>query len=416
MDELTNYKDFEEIILGRLESGMEVPIPDSTDTAFDINEQTAEVDSSKDESESKPVIPQKHKYITNGKELYNLPYKEFPCLLYPILPKVGLAAIIGCSDAFKTTLLRQFAVSIVSGEKSFLDFEIHAEHHRVLYISTEDDELSVSMLLKKQYPDSSIGEKLEGLGYIFDIERLDYKLKETLSKTKIDCLIVDAFADVYTGNMVESNKVREFLNLFRKLSLEHHFLVIFLHHTRKGSEQLSPSKNNALGSQGFEAKMRVVIELKKDPYEGDIRHFCIVKGNYLGEDFKKSSYKLRVDSNMRLTYTHERTPFELIVKPVNTIDPKSLQKLKVKELHDSGKSLRDIEKFFQDNKQPISKSTIGNWINSLDKISNTPPVPDFSYVSDEDCMEDAEITIIEGDESNDVESVQEEILDNENET
>ena len=66
---------------------------------------------------------------------------------------------------------------------------------------------------------------------------------------------------------------------------------------------LLPSKHNAIGSQGFEAKMRVMMELRPDPVRHDIRHLCIVKGNYLSEEYKHDTEKESADAE-RIALMH----------------------------------------------------------------------------------------------------------------
>ena len=102
--------------------------------------------------------------------------------------------------------------------------------------------------------------------------------------------------------MNENNCVRSFLNAFSQLAIRHNTLVIFLHHTGKRTESLAPSKHNAIGSEGFEAKMRLIMELRQDPEHHNIRHLYIVKGNYLSAEYKHArvSYVSRQRSTLRL--------------------------------------------------------------------------------------------------------------------
>ena len=61
-----------------------------------------------------------------AEELLNRDVQTIPCLLEPILQRVGLAAVAGSSDTGKSTWLRQFAFA--SGETHFLGFPIRAKH------------------------------------------------------------------------------------------------------------------------------------------------------------------------------------------------------------------------------------------------------------------------------------------------
>ena len=56
--------------------------------------------------------------------------------------------------------------------------------------------------------------------------------------------------------------------------------------------------------------MRLVIEVRLDSKETDLRHLCIVKGNYLPQDEKMSSHVVKMDDNFVFTDTGDRVPFE----------------------------------------------------------------------------------------------------------
>ena len=107
--------------------------------------------------------------------------------------------------------------------------------------------------------------------------------------------------------------MREQLRLFNQMAIRNRSLILFLHHTRKSSDSDAPSKHNAIGSQGFEAKMRVVLELRRNVNNSDLFHLCIVKGNYLSNEYKRASYDLTLTSDLCFEYTGERTPIECLM-------------------------------------------------------------------------------------------------------
>jgi hypothetical protein len=139
--------------------------------------------------------------------------------------------------------------------------------------------------------------------------------------------------------MNENNRVRSFLNAFSQLAVKYNTLVVFLHHTGKRTESLAPSKHNAIGSQGFEAKMRLVMELRPDPERHDIRHLCIVKGNYLPSEFKHDSFELRFTPSLNFEATGERVPFNLLRERNEERDEKAEL---ARAMREEGKSYRQI--------------------------------------------------------------------------
>lgn len=278
------------------------------------------------------------KGIYSATELLNRNIEEIPCLVEPIFPKVGLVALAGGSDTGKSSLLRQFAISICIGESKFLGFRINSEYKNGIYVSTEDDEYAISFLLNKANKERCLNaNEYKGLTFIFDTHNLLEKMDNQLSKQKRDFVIIDAFADLYGKSMNDTNQVRAFLNDYSQLAQKHKCLIIFLHHTGKRTEDLAPSKHNLLGSQGFEAKMRLVIELRADNTEPSKRHLCIVKGNYLPKEYKTESFVLLFNENLQFSMTNEKRLFEEL-KSDNKIDIKE----KVKAMKEGGKTQTEI--------------------------------------------------------------------------
>ena len=275
-------------------------------------------------------------------ELLSRGVDNIPCIVEPILHKIGLACIAGSSDTGKSSLLRYLCMCVVSGKSDFLGFAIHAEHKRAIYVSTEDDETAISYLLRKQNRDLlNEPSELEGLRFIFDTENLLQTLDKTLTKQPADIICIDAFTDLYGGRMNESNQVRGFLNDYSQLAQKHKCLVLFLHHCGKRTEELEPSKHNLLGSQAFEAKMRLVMELRSDVLDDNLKHLCIVKGNYLPADAKKESCQLRFTDNMTFINTGERVPLGSLAKAVTDNAEKEKYERAI-QLQSQGRTLEEI--------------------------------------------------------------------------
>ena len=204
-------------------------------------------------------------------------------------------------------------MAISSGARHYLGFELRPKHHSAIYISTEDDAAAIGALMQRQLEElCTPKEAYATLDFIFDTDNLMANLEAMLEDKPRDLVIVDAFADLYTGPMNENNRVRSFINAFSQLAIKHNTLVLFLHHTGKRTESLAPSKHNAIGSQGFEAKMRLMMELRQDPERHDIRHLCVVKGNYLSAQYKHDSFELRFTPALNFEATGERVPFALL--------------------------------------------------------------------------------------------------------
>ena len=280
------------------------------------------------------------KYLVNGYDMLSLSTETMDCLLDPILPRTGVAALVGTSDSGKSTLLRGLAMAVASGGRSYLGFALRPKHQRALYVSTEDDAPAIGVLMQRQLEElCTPKEAYLTLDFVFDTDNLIANLDMMLEDKPRDVVIIDAFADLYCGPMNENNRVRSFLNQFSQLAVKHSTLIIFLHHTGKRTESLTPSKHNAIGSQGFEAKMRIMMELRPDPKRHNIRHLCIVKGNYLSDDYKHDSFVLRFTEGLNFEATGERVPFGALKEHDEAMDERGVM---ARAMRDEGKTLQEI--------------------------------------------------------------------------
>ena len=107
--------------------------------------------------------------ILNGAELLHMNILKIPTLIDPIIPKVGLIALIGTSDIGKSTLLLELCNDIALKDK-FLDFNINALHKSTIYVSTEDDQYSISFRI--QGLKGCDEELLKNTRYIFNTQDL----------------------------------------------------------------------------------------------------------------------------------------------------------------------------------------------------------------------------------------------------
>lgn len=302
--------------------------------------------------------------IKNGAELINMGVQKIPTLVDPIIPKVGLIALTGTSDIGKSTMLLQLCSDIVLHDK-FLEFPISANHKSTIYVSTEDDMFSISYRLQKLK--GSDEEKLKKMRFVFSTDDLVKTIDDELNREKADVVAIDTFADIYSSEMNQVNKVRTFMNDYYNLAIKHQCLIIFNHHTGKYTEEKPPNKNNVIGSQGFEGKARLVMELRPDYGDSSKRHLCIVKGNYLGAEYKESSFELSFDPEKGFQRTGNRTDFDLLVKPklFKPVANKDVEKALAIQLRKEKKSYRAIAEALKEKGYDVPKSTISDWLRPL---------------------------------------------------
>lgn len=250
-------------------------------------------------------------------ELLAMEVKELPCLFAPIFLKSGIAVLVGGSDTGKSSLLRQMCMNVATG-RDFLNWKYGGEHHRAIYFSSEDDAQLTANVIRKYNKTMNLPEDAKNnLRFVFDTEpeNLCETIATMLAEQPADLIVIDAFADFFTGNLNDNTEVRKFLRPFKTIAKEANCLIIFNHHTGKRSDERSVSKDNSLGSQAIEAAPRLAIELRKDPTDPDTKHFCVVKANYLPSEYKRKSYALKMDENLVFAPTGQRVDFEELAKP-----------------------------------------------------------------------------------------------------
>lgn len=313
----------------------------------------------------------------SGLNLYEFDFNELPKLLDPIFPKVGVVSLVGSSDTGKSTFLRQLAISIAFGLDDFIGYKINNDAKKVIYVSTEDDPASTSISLKKQIQglfnvENIALTNLNNLKFIFDTDlnaesnkNLFTLLSKDLDDIGADLIIIDAFTDIFSGDLNSSTKVRQFLNLFSDIAKEFNCLVLFLHHTGKRTDKYTASKDNVLGSQAFEAKMRVLVELKHYPNDDSKRTLTITKGNYISSQIKKFAKVLTFDEEA-LLFTECGQVLVNSIASISKTNPKKNEILiLIEKMHKQKKSIRAIETELKTKGFDIGKSTVSNYIKEL---------------------------------------------------
>lgn len=309
------------------------------------------------------VEPFEEEEIANAMDLINDDITEIPKLVSPILQRVGLAGFTGSSDVGKSTLGRHLAISVITGRK-FLDWEVNPIHRRVIYVSTEDDKSSISALLKKQNKDYGLSpEEFKNLTFIFSTYDIVNRLDKMLSEAPVDLIIIDALTDVLNSDLYKATDVRQFLKQYQELAMRYGCLVLFLHHTRKASENAEPSKNNSLGSQSLEARWRFMAEIRSNKVNPEIKHFCIVKANYLSSNLKTHAFNIEFTENLTFKSLGTTTDFENLESSDVLIKHLEGEYTNIIHLQNQGLSLREIGAILK-----VSHTAISNKIKRYEKL------------------------------------------------
>jgi RecA-family ATPase len=289
-------------------------------------------------------------FIITAQELVDNDITEIPWLWEKFIPYGSLTIISGSSDTGKSTLLRQFSLALVSGESEYLEHKIKPKYKSVIYMSTEDDILSLSPRLKKETKYFPKSLDFSNLRFIFDSEDAINKIKEANELQPADCIILDAYGDLFDGDPNSASSTRSFMNSYKSLAEVYGCAVVFLHHNRKAANSGSPDKNDLLGSMAIEAKARSVLMLSQTDSRNDRRLLKIVKGNYVVPEEKRITYNLSFDEGV----------FKLLDNQgfvCTTTADEEIIKIAF-EFKEKGYSIRDIAKAFKTQGYEISKSTV----------------------------------------------------------
>lgn len=290
-------------------------------------------------------------YIT-ARMLLEMPIYEMPYLWKPFFARTGLVGFVGSSDVGKSTFVRQLLLAVVAGESSFLGHSLNARYKRGIYVSTEDYVDDLSPILKQTQQELRLpADVFEGLIYIFHSEDLLGRLRKLLSTQPCDVIIIDSLTDIFGGKQINDvGQIRAFLNEYSELANEFGTLIIFLHHTSKRAEEATPSKHNSVGSQGFEAKVRTLIEFRRDISNQSLRHFCVVKGNYIPDEAKDKSYVLKF-ANRVFYATGQRIDFSELKLSEKDREMND----EILSLSEDGKSQREIANQLGINKNKVNR-------------------------------------------------------------
>jgi KaiC/GvpD/RAD55 family RecA-like ATPase len=262
----------------------------------------------------------------NAVELLALGSPDPDYLLDKLMHRIGTAVLAGKPDTGKSQLARQLCVQIALGYGDFLGFNINAIHNKAIYVATEDSKESTTFLLHKQL-EGLQKQPTENLRFIFgDIltqTEIIAELEKALTEAPVDLVVIDSFSDVFTGTDSNNNMaMRNTVNTFDRVAKKYKCLILFIHHTNKGSYRLAPAQEHIQGGAGLVQKARLAIQLSEG--EGNIRIFSIVKGNYCKKEIK--------DNSMELHFSEETFLFTFDGKLVATKDMGTQSEPKKKEL------------------------------------------------------------------------------------
>ncbi len=240
-----------------------------------------------------------------------------------ILQTSSLGALIGGSDSGKSLLALQFSISYVLGN-DFLGQKLNGGK-KALYFSLEDSQGSIARRFEKLTSKFSQEQKdLINNSLFFSHEK--ESIENLINHHLIDfpdtgLVIIDTFSEIASGKDINnSGEVRKILRPFHQICQLNEIAIIIIHHIGKASDKEGKmSKLGIVGSQSFEASMRLVIQMNK-PSEGKYE-IGIVKGNDIDENLKSWKSKTYLShSSETLWFSKNNYSIDLAIKDDKKVD------------------------------------------------------------------------------------------------
>lgn len=293
-------------------------------------------------------------------EILNSDAKPTQFLIDGLLPAGSIAILTGPSDTGKSMLSRQLAIDIALGKQTILGMNVNARYNRAAYISTEDflgdwkHKLSLYKTSEDEVP------LYANLNVLFDSTNLSSFINYIVANP-VDLLVVDAFGDMFTGDINDSIQVRRFMKPYKQLAQQYNTTVLFVHHINKSGEKSgTASKANVLGSQAIESASRCVLELRADVNDTTACNLTITKGNYFSAEQKRKPIKMRMLES-ELKFTNHTTVFNTKGQELDNNPPLEY----MVEYYYEKYSRRGLTEFLNNQGYEVGKTKIADMVNKI---------------------------------------------------
>jgi RecA-family ATPase len=294
-------------------------------------------------------------------ELLILAEEEYTDLIENLIPYQDISFLAGDSDVGKSLFCTELCLAIIEGKTEFLNRKLNSKYRRAIILNSEDSARSVGRRIKKMLSGRHLqSEIMKNLWVLSTSKECLKKLEYLLKKKGVDLIVVDAFSDVFEGDLNSSSSTRNFLNQYLELIRKYECTVLFIHHIGKGKENIT--KDSMLGSVGIHGKARGVLILSRQNTNSDLRVLKIVKGNDMSDKIKAKPVYLTFNSD---TLTHECVAEISSIGEYETQQEKKERKRKLtppmlekawKLKHEEGKTLRAIGSLIGISPSQLSRS------------------------------------------------------------
>jgi ABC-type oligopeptide transport system ATPase subunit len=238
---------------------------------------------------------------------------EFPgenWLLDPYISRGAISGLVGKPGEGKTMMARMLLCAVAQENSEFLGSQLFTETKRAILVTSEDSELKTREYLLHQ------GRSLSNNGNDDWISRLTVimpglhgfdelidKLDSICAFEPVDLIVIDSIGSIFPGKDINNTiSMRRTLEPLGQLARRRECAVLGIHHLRKSGYNALPDQVHAQGAGGFGQVMRSLLDLRKDPYNPNIRYLSLTKGNYAPDEELQRSRVLQYDPGTHLFY------------------------------------------------------------------------------------------------------------------
>lgn len=223
--------------------------------------------------------------IIRGEDLLSTEIPETEFLVERLIPKNGIAMIVGEPNSHKSWVMMEIAKAVSQGQELFGKFKTIKT--KVLYIDSEVPFSEIKRRWRKLKSEANSEVYFMSLpGIRIDVEEDLKALLEIIKGQEYSLAIFDSFRDIWTGNENDSQQAQGVMNAFA--AIQRLNCTILLSHHKPRSAMMGVS-HAVRGSTVFEAKCDSVLVIKKSK-ETETMHEIIIQQTKLREGIKTPEF------------------------------------------------------------------------------------------------------------------------------
>ena len=236
-------------------------------------------------------------------ELYKVKFPDLEWLAEGLIPLGGLSAVTGAPKSFKTFLVQDLAISVVTGKPFLGKFPVATG--KVLFIDEENPRRTTVKRFKGMGA-SSTKEivLLARKGVRMDKPKSVAALLRFVEKMQPRLIVIDSLTKVHSKNENQSNEMSDVFTEIKKLLADDRAVVVIHHHNKASRNDRRGEGASIRGSGNIYAELDA--HLAVDRTGADRRDIIVTQGALRdAEELKPFSASLAMDENGSVRFTYK---------------------------------------------------------------------------------------------------------------